>query len=231
MQTYDERIAPGSALKITITGSIFYIKSSTAGEVLTVEFVNGSAQGAKVQNVGKGFKAAPASRFDGVRITASVETQVEFIISDGGIDFAFNTDDIIIGNDDSRALPVRTPPGQPLMVHLDEALEIGSVTITNDDSEAIPVRHQALLAIVPAAPVNVAMVATLISADATLRILQIRNSHPTATLAIGGPTVTVADAAILLQPGDIWIESDAAGASWYAISSGPVISVKIQGLK
>lgn len=219
MQTYDERIAPGSALKITITGSIFYIKSCLAGEVLTVEFVNGTAQGAKVQNVGKGFKAAPASRFDGVRITSTVETQVEFIISDGEIDFAFNTDEIIIGNDDSKALPVRVPAGQRLPVSLDADINIGVVSVENN-----------LNTIVDAAPLAVGMSATTISNDPALKKLRIKNVSNLAYISIGGAQVEMGSP-IVLEPGALYIEDDAAGAHLYAVATGPDAFLQIQGLK
>jgi hypothetical protein len=219
MQTYDERIAPGSALKITITGSIFYIKSSSAGEVLTVEFVNGSAQGAKVQGVGKGFKASPASRFDGVRITASVETQVEFIISDGEIEFAFNTDEIIIGNDDSKALPVRVPPGESLQVRFDNDINIGVVQVENN-----------LVVIVDAVAVPVGTVATSVSNDPTLKKIRMRNMSEDATIAIGGAGVALGSP-ILLAPGEMYFEDDAAGAHLYAIADGVGALLVIQGLK
>ena len=219
MQTYDERIAPGSALKITITGSIFYLKSSSAGEVLTVEFVNGSAQGAKVQGVGKGFKASPAARFDGVRITAAVETQVEFIISDGEIDFAFNTDEIIIGNDDSKALPVRVPAGQRLPVSLDSSINIGVVSVENN-----------LTVIVDSSPVEVGQVATIISNDPALKKLRMRNASYMAIIAIGGPNVALGSP-ILLHPGESYFEEDAAGATLYAIANEASAFLQLQGLK
>lgn len=219
MQTYDERIVPGSASNITITGSIFYIKSSSAGEVLTVEFVNGSAQGAKVQGVGKGFKASPASRFDGVRITSSVETQVEFIISDGEIDFAFNTDEIIIGNDDSKALPVRTPDGTALQVRFDNDINIGVVQVENN-----------LVTIVDAAAIAIGTVATSISNDATLKKIRMRNMSDDAMIAIGGAGVALGSP-IILQPGEMYFEDDAAGAHLFAIADSEGALLVIQGLK
>ena len=219
MQTYDERIVPGSASNITITGSIFYIKSSSAGEVLTVEFVNGSAQGAKVQGVGKGFKASPASRFDGVRITSSMETQVEFIISDGEIDFAFNTDEIIIGNDDAHAVPVRTPPGQPLAVTIDRDITLGVVKVENN-----------LTQIIGGAPVAVGLVATSISNDPTLKKLRMRNMSDAAVILIGGADVAMGSP-ILLEPGDVFIEEDAAGAHLYAVADVDGALLVTQGLK
>lgn len=231
MQTYDERIAPGGALKITVTGSIFYVQSSSAGEVLTVEFVNGTAQGQKISGVGKGFKAEPTSRFDGVRITTTEETQVKFIISDGPVDFAFNTDEIIIGNGDEKALPVRVPAGQRLPVSIDSPIDIGDVRVNNTNAQAIPVQNQALGVIVDGVVVPIGNVRAPLVSDATLKILRIRNGDLTGTLYLGGAGITALNAAVVLAPGDMWEEQSAAGATWFAVSDGPTISVKIQGIK
>ena len=67
--------------------------------------------------------------------------------------------------------------------------------------------------------------------DASLRKLRVRNRHATAILAIGGAGVTLANAAIQLQPGEVWLEDDAASAGWYAVSDTDGVKVQIQGLK
>lgn len=219
MQTYNEKIVPGSALKITITGAIFYVKSSSAGEVLAVEFVNGQAQGQRVSGVGKGFKAVPVSRFDGLRLTASVETQVEFIVSDGEIDFAFNTDEIVIGNTDSQALPVRVPDGEALQVRFDNDINIGVVQVENN-----------LVTIVDAAAITIGTVAASISNDPTLKKIRMRNMSDDALIAIGGANVALGSP-IILQPGEMYFEDDAAGAHLYAIADSDGATLVIQGLK
>ena len=68
-------------------------------------------------------------------------------------------------------------------------------------------------------------------ADATLRRLRVRNGHATARVAIGGAGVTMENAAVVIEPGDIWIEDDAAGAAWFVVSDTAATAVQLQGLK
>jgi len=75
-------------------------------------------------------------------------------------------------------------------------------------------------------------VAQGISNDATLKRLRIRNASTNgAVVAIGGAAVTLANAAIVLQPGEVWMEDDAAAAAWYAVSDVNGASVCLMGMK
>lgn len=100
------------------------------------------------------------------------------------------------------------------------------------NSQALPVKKQALATITNFTPVtiNTGAAQALVS-DATQQILRIRNGHATATLYIGATGVTTVNAAIVLAPGDLWIEEEAAGAAWYATSDTAGCNVQIQGLK
>jgi hypothetical protein len=50
-------------------------------------------------------------------------------------------------------------------------------------------------------------------------------------VAIGGAAVTMANAAIILRPGDIWVEDDAPGAAWYAVADTAGADVRVMGVK
>ena len=118
---------------------------------------------------------------------------------------------------------------------------LGVVTVDNTNAEAIPVlqkpgevftiRGETFSNIVNMGTVTVGLAVVPLVNDATLRRLRIRNSHDSAILAIGGAGVTFASAAIQLQPGDIWEEPEAAGASWYAVADKVGVIVQMQGLK
>jgi hypothetical protein len=121
---------------------------------------------------------------------------------------------VIIGNLPGNPIPITFPGG------------VVNMTATN-----VLVSNQPLANIVHQAPVSVGLVATALVSDATLKKLRIRNGHATAVVALGGAGVTLANAAIQLLPGDVWLEDDAAGAAWYAISDTAGINVQVQGLK
>lgn len=239
MKSYSEKITVGSALVLSIPGKTLYIQRSSAGAVLNVEIVKGQAESSRIARVGKGFKVTPATGFDGIRITTSADSQVDFVVTDGGIDLAFDEDAQIIGNDDSQAIPVRTPTGEPLEVLFAGTVEpvLGVVTVDNTDGEAIPVQPKTgvsftveqkagtsfnvktYLAAVVAdhAPVAVLDVAAMVvDADLARRGLRIKNAGVN-PVAIGGAGIDWAIAAVILQPGETWNENEAPGAAWYAV--------------
>lgn len=107
-----------------------------------------------------------------------------------------------------------------------------NVGISNNDAAAVPVRNQALTVFAHRAAVAVGLAAgSLGAADATLRKLIFRNDHASAKIALGGAGVTLAGAPVVLLPGDIWKEEDAAGAEWFAISDTAGANVQIMGIK
>ena len=107
---------------------------------------------------------------------------------------------------------------------------ITATAVTN--AAALPVQKQALSTLTDMAPVTIGTgTAQALVSDPTQRILRIRNASTSAILYIGGADLTITNAVIALNPGDMWIEEEAAGAAWYAISDTAGTIVKIQGLK
>jgi|GEM_PF-5031834 len=108
-----------------------------------------------------------------------------------------------------------------------------TTTVGNTNAQAIPTQMQALATITDEAAVTITTANTIqpLISDPTQRILRIRNGNATGNLYIGSSTLTIANAAIVLAPGDLWIEQEAAGAAWYAISDTAGMIVQIQGLK
>lgn len=252
MRSYRENITVGSALDIRMAGALLLIKSSTAGAVLTVVLYKSGSEIARIADVGKRFRIWPVGGFDQLKISTSVNSEVEFIVTDGNIEIEFDDDGLYINNTDAQPVPVKTPAGVPLSVEqaapvevvnpagqrLDVNIDGGTVNVTadnvginNNDAAAVPVRAQALTALTHGAPVSVGLAAVAVAAaDATRRKLYFRNTHASALVALGADGVTIAGAPILLQPGDIWEEKDAAGAAWYAISDTAGVDLAVMGV-
>lgn len=232
MKSYRETILPGVGLSQRLGGRMFYIQRCSAGPVLTIDLYRGGDV-QTVENVGKGFKAEPVGGFDAFRIRTTAESVVDFVIADGNVQVQFD-EETTVGNTDGQAIPIRTPVGEPLEVLFAGVVSpvLGVVTVDNSNAEAIPVQSQALAIIVDhvAAVINVGAAQLLVS-DATYKRLRVKNAHATARVAIGGVAVTLANAAIILEPGDLWIENDAAGAAWYATSDTAAADVRVMGLK
>lgn len=123
---------------------------------------------------------------------------------------------VTVDNTNAEAIPVLQKAGETFAVSVDQALNVKDVACS---------------AIVNLAPVNAGIAVVPLVADATLRRLRVRNGHATATIAIGGAGITLASAAVVLLPGDVWNETDAAGAAWYVVSDTAATPVQMQGLK
>lgn len=243
MKTYSEYLAAGVPLQLAVGGKVLYVQRSEAGQVLKIEFISG-VKSESIERVGKGFKAAPAGGFAAIKITASESGTVDFVVTDGEIDVKFDDAATVIGNDDSQAIPVRLQDGARMAVDIaggNVQLTATSVGISNTDDLAIPIRQRAAdvfavrqvqqTKIIDYDPTPVGTAGVLLVKDAALRGVRFRNPHATARIALGGAAVTMANAVILLEPGDIWNETDAPGAEWHAISDTAGASVLVQGLK
>lgn len=132
---------------------------------------------------------------------------------------------VTVDNTNAEAIPVLQKAGEQFVVNVANAAL--PVTI----AQTLNVKDVQCSAIVNMVPVNAGLAAVALVADATLRRLRVRNSHATATIAIGGAGITLANAAIVLSPGDIWNETDAAGAAWFVVSDTAATPVQMQGLK
>ena len=132
---------------------------------------------------------------------------------------------VTVDNTNAEAIPVLQKPGEVFETHISNA----SLAVTI--AQALNVKDVPCATIVNIAPVNAGLAAVALVADATLRRLRVRNGHATAMIAIGGAGVTLANAAIVLEPGDIWNETDAAGAAWFVVSDTAATPVQMQGLK
>ncbi len=132
---------------------------------------------------------------------------------------------VTVDNTNAEAIPVLQKPGEKFEVN------VANVSLPVTIAQAVNVKDVPCQSIVNIAPVNAGLAAVALVADTTLRRLRVRNGHATATIALGGNGITLATAAIVLAPGDIWNESEAAGASWYVISDTAATPVQLMGLK
>jgi len=217
----------GQPHRLDIAGRLILIDSVGASDGVSIEILlAGSSKTTTVPRRKAGFRMVQA--YDGVILTSEVDALIGLFLSN---------DDVQLGVADGAA--VSLPGGVnitnegPIPVEFAGTVApvLGVVTVDNNNGEAIPVQPVPMTDLVNTAPVSVGLDATEISADSTLKRLRIRNPHATAVVALGGAGVTLANAAIHLLPGDIWMESDAAGAAWYAVSDTADTPVQIGGVK
>ena len=231
MKSYSEFIPAGQPVKLTIGGRLLYIQRSSGGAVLEITFHNGAGTNT-VSAVGKGFKAGPVGGFDTITFKAAQDSTVEFIVTDGDVNAQFDDANTIIGNDDGQAIPVRIPAGVRLPVDIGGGVvtvTADNVGINNTAANPVPTKPYMAQVITNGAPVAVAAAASaLVAADASRRGLRVKNVGANA-VALGGAGITFASAVIVVQPGETWYESEAAGAAWYCTcDAGLASSLNIQ---
>lgn len=129
-----------------------------------------------------------------------------------------------INNTSANPVPVSivNEPGAPFAVSGTVGIS-GTVPVTltgSTDAAAIPVQAQPMATtLTEPAPVAVATAgAVLLAASATRKAFRVRNAGTGLLALTASAAQTFANAAIVLNPGDTWNETDAPGAAWYAVS-------------
>lgn len=207
----------GVPFRLDIPGKLLLIDSVGVASGVDVALIEGGADRAPMMDRKPGFRLV--NRFDGVILTASVNTTVALFLA---------MEDVNLG---TNQLEISNSASNPVNVLFAGTVAPVLGNITNNNAAAIPVQKQQLATLSHPAAVSVGVAAVVVSNDATLKRLRIRNNHPSARVCLGGATVTVANAAIVLEPGDVWDESDAAGAAWYAVSDTAATDVRVMGVK
>jgi len=159
-------------------------------------------------------------QYDAVELVAAVDCQVRIFLT---------TNDVTLGFTDGAQVNVA-----------------GSVLVTNGADNRLPVDiagsniqmtasnvgiNNNLTTLTHFGVGTVGVAAASVVNDATQKRLRFRNTHATASIALGGPGVTLANAAVVLNPGDVWTEDDAPGANWYAISDTAGATLAMMGVK
>lgn len=219
------------SLDMGMAGTVLLLDSTGDASDISIQIVKGGAPGKAMQQREAGFRYE--GQFESVILTSDVDTVVTIFISYENVQISTNK--LEISNPDARAIPIRTKDGERIDVNIDGGtvnVTADNVGINNANAAAIPTKKQALGTIVDFSVASIDTgAAQLLVSDATLRVLRITNASNTATVAIGGAALTLANATILLLPGEGWSEDDAPGAAWYAVSTEDDADVRIQGLK
>ncbi|WP_314434615.1 hypothetical protein [Massilia timonae] len=231
MSLYTFRLKAGVPFQAPISGKLILVDSTGEAESIDIVPMRGGQEDRPFPGRQKAFKCWVD--FDAIVLHSKVDCTVALFLSrtDVSLGFADGANvnvrgGVSIENDPANAIPVSLQEG---VVNV-TATNVG---ISNDNDKAVPVQKQRLATIVDREPVVLAAANTAqqLIADPTLKLLRIRNGHPSATIAIGGADVSIANAAVQLLPGDVWIEDDAPGADWYAVSDVAGAIAQIQGVK
>jgi hypothetical protein len=215
---YSMRLKGGVPTRITAAGRVILVDSTGAADSIDITPMRGGQELRLIPDRQKAFKCHVD--FDAVVFQAPVDCTVGVFLSMTDVSLGFADGMLLKVSGD---VSVTNDPDNPVPV----SLQGGTVNVTATN---VGINNQ-LTIITDFVPASVGIERVQLVGDPTQKRLRIRNGHGTAVLAIGGPNLSLANAAIKLQPGDMWIEEDAPGATWYAISDTANTPVQIQGLK
>ncbi len=208
-------LTAGQTLRQQTTGSYFMLLDTGAAPSvdLVIRVVQQSAEHLTTAKRGTKAKLQNGMTFDSVEMTSTVNCVVQFVISDGMVDFE-TTDGatVLIGN--SVAIPVsndRGSPGNPIYVNSAIAGAPAAGAVVND---------------APVAMTNTGAT-QIVAANANRLSLRMTNTGAV-PVALGALGITWANGAIILQPGDTWIEERAANLAWYGITQAAASTIAVQ---
>jgi len=215
---FQVNLTAGVVWRQQTAGAFFVLMSTGVASSVDVRFVDHAHELEHITTASRGLKARmPAGRkFNAVEFLSTVPCTLSFIISDGAIDVdIIDGATVTIGNTGANPVPVsndRGSPGNPVYVNTALAGLPAAVAIADD----------------AAIPVTAALTACVAANANRIRVI-FTNQDPTNPVAIGGAGLTWAKRAIVLQPGDTWVEERGANLAWSAIcNAGQTATVGVQ---
>lgn len=200
------------------TGASFFLLMDTgAATSLDLTFRVHSQIAEHVTTAKRGLKAAlhGGDRFTGIDFLSAVDCIATFIASDGVVDIS-QLDGANVNATIANAfpLPVSNDRGSPgLPVYVNGTISGNPTAVALADSAASPFT---------------ATISPIVAANANRVSLRLTNTG-TSPIAVGSSSLTYATGAVVIQPGDTWVEERAANLSWYGIcNTGLTTSLAIQ---
>lgn len=216
MPQYSCNVKANVPFPLGVVGSYFSILETGSAGFVGMRIMRGSQEVEQVRTARRGLQARVREKFNSVELRSTIDTTVEVIVSDGEVEVDSTDGASVLATIANTPLPVvndRGTPGVPMHV----------VGLTANDAPATGMAEPAAVA------VNAA-ITPLVGADVTRRSVRFHNQGAN-PVAIGGAGLTWAKRAIVVQPGDIWIEDRAGNLALYAIcDAGQATTVGVQGV-
>ncbi|WP_322400371.1 hypothetical protein [Massilia luteola] len=230
MSYYTITLSANKPVNMTVAGTVILIDDLGATQGLDITPSFGGRDLPKMPNRKKAFKFVEP--YDAVTLTAPVDCTVALFLSKNDVSLGFAdgslvnvSGQVVVSNTVEARVPVDIGGGTVTVT-------ADNVGINNDDAHPVPIKRAALSILVDARPVVANTgAAQVLSNDATLKRLTVRNNDGAARVAIGNANVTMNTAAIILEPGDSYVEDDAAGVAWYVTSDTAGADVRVMGAK
>lgn len=231
MAYYRFQLKAGVALRALVAGRVILVDDLGGASGLDITPNYGGRDLPTMPGRQKAFKFMEP--FDAVTFTAPVDCNVGIFLSASDVSLGFtsgssvsiSSGQVTIANDAAHRVPVDIAGGNINV----NAINVG---INNTDANPVPVKTAALSTLVTKNAVAVGTGAgQIVLNDPSLKRAVFRNASPTQVVALGGADVTLANAAIVLSPGEAWLETEAAAATWYATADAAGADVRVLGGK
>lgn len=226
MQNIQLTLGPNQAMPVQVRGVVLQV-IDTGEEAITVQFLQGGQVAYEVDDVTTGWKVQPFGGFTSLNIIAGASGgNFSAIVTNGDIDIQLLSIGSTIANTPANPVPVSivSEPGAPVPV-------TGTVQVTGANLVASNVQLApggAAVTELGAMAVPVGAATHVITATAGRKRAVIYNAGAGRIGLGGAPGLTFASAAIVLQPGDAWRETDAPQLDWYAVSdTGSSVNIQV----
>lgn len=198
-------------------GKQFALLGTGVAEFVGVRLRRNAETLEEIRTAKRGFRARmDDGRFTHVELKSSVDCTIDISITEAGIDFDFTEGATVKAVIQGLPLPVATTRGDTP----GNVLYVSGVSINDTPAAAM-----AAQAPVTATTAGVA----LVGANANRRELRMFNIGPNA-VAIGPTGQTWANRAIVLEVGDMWIETKSANLEWACVTGTGTASVGVQAV-
>lgn len=199
------------------SGRFFLLMDTGVATSVDIAFKVHSQTVEHVTTAKRGLKATlpHGQAFNRLEFLATIACTVTFIVSDGVVDIS-QLDGANVNATIANAFPLpvsndRGSPGSPVYVNGTISGNPAAVTLVNDAPVAMTAAYAAIVA-----------------ANANRVSIRFTNTG-TNVVALGAAGLTYANGAILLQPGDTWVEERAANLAWGGIcNTGLTSTIAVQ---
>lgn len=199
------------------SGRFFLLTDIGVATSIDVQFRVHAQVAEHITQAKRGLKATldRGEHFTSIDFLSTVPCVVTFIISDGVVD---------ISQLDGANVNA-TIAGQTAVVNVsNDRGSAGNPVYINGTVAGLP----AALAIVNDTPIAAsATIASVVAANANRVSLRMKNTG-TVDIALGAAGLTWANGAVIVSPGDIWIEERAANLAWYCITASAAGTLAVQ---
>lgn len=207
---YTLNLTAGVTQRQQTSGSFFLLMDIGVASSIDVVFRVHTQIAEHITSAKRGLKARldAGQRFTSIEFLSTVNCQIQVTISDGLVDISDDGNNV---NATIVGLPLavvndRGSPGNPVFINGTVAGLPAAVAIVNDAPLAMS-----------------AGFTPIVAANANRVSLRLTNTGAN-PVALGAAGLTFANGAVILQPGDTWIEERAANLAWGGICGGALAS-------